>query len=53
MARQVPLAGASFDAGDIVITGWVVTPLELKDGEMVTVLLASGDAVSVSVKQRS
>jgi 2-oxo-3-hexenedioate decarboxylase len=55
MAWQLPLgsAGAGFSAGDIVITGWVVTPLELVGGEAVTVSLANGDAVSVNVERRS
>jgi 2-oxo-3-hexenedioate decarboxylase len=53
MSWQLPLAGAGFSAGDIVITGWVVTPLELVGGEAVTVSLATGVAVSVSIESRS
>lgn len=51
MAWQLPLAGASFKAGDVVITGSAVTPLELTGGEMVSVSLATGDAVSVRIER--
>jgi len=56
MAWQVVLAttaGATFSAGDIVITGSVVTALELAGGEAVTVSLANGDAVSVNIERRA
>jgi 2-keto-4-pentenoate hydratase len=50
MARQLPLAGASFEAGDIVITGSVIPALELTGGEAVRVSLSTGDAVSVTIE---
>jgi 2-keto-4-pentenoate hydratase len=49
VARQLPLAGASCDAGDILITGWVVTPLGIAGGEAVRVSLTNGSAVSVAI----
>jgi 2-keto-4-pentenoate hydratase len=56
MAWQLALAAPAedgFSAGDTVITGSVVTALELAGGEAVTVSLANGDAISVSIERRS
>jgi 2-oxo-3-hexenedioate decarboxylase len=49
MARQLPLARASFEAGDIVITGSVIPALKLAGGETVRVSLATGQDVSINI----
>jgi 2-oxo-3-hexenedioate decarboxylase len=52
MARQLPLAGAAFAAGDVVITGSVIPALELSGGEAVRVSLTTGEAMSVTIAPR-
>jgi 2-keto-4-pentenoate hydratase len=51
MASQLSLAGDGLEAGDVVITGWVVTPLQLTGVTAARVSLADGSAVSVIIER--
>jgi 2-keto-4-pentenoate hydratase len=50
IADQLPLAGTTLKAGDVVITGSAVPPLALRGGEDVEVALDGAGAVSVALR---
>ncbi|HWI71920.1 MAG TPA: fumarylacetoacetate hydrolase family protein, partial [Baekduia sp.] len=50
IADQLPLAGTTLQAGDVVITGSAVPAIALRGGEDVEVALDGAGAVSVSLR---